>query len=140
MITHSIKETMEYASSLAASWTKYITLSGMLWAWKTHFVKWFAQGLGIESHSVKSPTYTYMHIYENKLLHIDMYRLEVFEDAQKKWIIDQIFDAEYCIIERPKRTHTYTTANRKHLMIKKVDDHSREFIDIETQDIDAQVL
>ncbi|MBO7095090.1 tRNA (adenosine(37)-N6)-threonylcarbamoyltransferase complex ATPase subunit type 1 TsaE [bacterium] len=33
---------------------------------------------------VQSPTYTYVNVYDDKLLHIDMYRLETFKDLIEK--------------------------------------------------------
>ncbi|MDR0369045.1 MAG: tRNA (adenosine(37)-N6)-threonylcarbamoyltransferase complex ATPase subunit type 1 TsaE [Candidatus Peribacteria bacterium] len=51
---------------------------------------------------VQSPTYTYLNIYDNKLLHLDMYRLKSFEEMVEKGIIDQMNDFDYILIERPK--------------------------------------
>lgn len=79
-----------------------IFLEWELGAGKTTLVKWFAFGLGIDPHSINSPTYTYMQSYEGKLLHIDMYNITSFEELIEKWIIDQIHEHEYIAIERPK--------------------------------------
>lgn len=66
---------------------KILLLQGDLGAGKTLLTKWFAKWLGIDDHLVQSPTYAYLNVYENKLLHIDMYRLESYEDLVQKWIL-----------------------------------------------------
>jgi tRNA threonylcarbamoyladenosine biosynthesis protein TsaE len=81
---------------------KIILLFGDLWAGKTLLTKWFANGLWINEDKVQSPTYAYLNSYDNKLLHIDMYRLENESDIWEKWINDQITNHEYIAIEWPK--------------------------------------
>lgn len=71
-------------------------------AGKTTLIKGFAEGLGIDPAIVQSPTYAYLNIYENRLLHIDMYRLETFEELLEKGILNQISEFEYIVIEWPK--------------------------------------
>lgn len=66
--------------AFAQSWsqklvgTEIIVLNGPLGAGKTTFVKGIAKGLGIEE-MVTSPTYQIVKKYENKLVHIDAYRV-----------------------------------------------------------------
>lgn len=81
---------------------KILLLHGELWAGKTTLAKGFAKTLWINPEQVQSPTYTYLNIYDNKLLHIDMYRLKSFEEMIEKGIIDQMNDFDYILIERPK--------------------------------------
>ena len=81
---------------------KIILLKWDLWAGKTLFTKGFAKWLEIDENSVQSPTYTYLNSYDNKLLHIDMYRLENENVVWEKWINDQISQFDYITIERPK--------------------------------------
>lgn len=81
---------------------KIILLYWDLWAWKTLFTKGFATWLGINEDIVQSPTYTYLNSYNDKLLHIDMYRLENENEVWEKWINDQISQYDYITIERPK--------------------------------------
>jgi len=81
---------------------KIILLFGDLWAGKTLLTKWFANWLWIDENKVQSPTYAYLNSYDNKLLHIDMYRLENEHDIWEKWINDQITNHEYIAIEWPK--------------------------------------
>ena len=97
-----------------------------LWSGKTTFAKWFAEWLWIDPRKVQSPTYTYVNIYDDKLLHIDMYRLESFEDLVEKWIIDLINEYEYILIEWPKWTEKLNLLWTKTLSITKTWDQERE--------------
>ena len=81
---------------------KIVLLYWDLWAGKTLFTKWFANGLWIDENIVQSPTYAYINSYWWKLLHIDMYRIENENDVREKWINDQISNHEYITIEWPK--------------------------------------
>lgn len=55
-----------------------IALIGELGAGKTQFVQGLAEGLGIDSTTVSSPTFTLVQSYEGRLplTHVDLYRLE----------------------------------------------------------------
>ena len=97
-----------------------------LWSWKTTFAKWFAEWLWIDPKKVQSPTYTYVNIYDDKLLHIDMYRLETFEDLVEKWIMDLINEYEYILIEWPKWTEKLNLGWIRTLTISKTGDNERE--------------
>lgn len=92
-------------------WKKYanhkkILLYWDLWVWKTVFVKWFCSYYWIDLNFVQSPTYTYVNIYKD-ILHIDMYRLEKFDDLIDKWIYDLINNYNLICIERPKWEEYY---------------------------------
>lgn len=95
------QQMLEFWMALAKE-HKILLLHGELWAGKTLLTKWFAQGLGLNHKAVQSPTYAYLNVYESKLLHIDMYRIKEYSELVEKWIIDQINEFEYIVIERPK--------------------------------------
>jgi tRNA threonylcarbamoyladenosine biosynthesis protein TsaE len=101
MLIRSVDEMFELGSKLAKK-NKILLLNWPLWAGKTLLTKWFASWLSIDPDIVQSPTYTYINIYDDKLLHIDMYRLQEYDDLVQKWILDQIHQYEYIVIERPK--------------------------------------
>jgi len=72
---------MAVAHDLATTLTAgaVLLLSGTLGAGKTAFVRGLAEGLGIESGEVSSPTFTLVHEYRGGrlvLYHADLYRLE----------------------------------------------------------------
>lgn len=89
-----------------------IILKWCLSAWKTTFTKWFARWLWIDEKIVQSPTYTYCNIYDNRLLHIDMYRLEKETELIDKWILDLIESFDKIIIEWPKFIDLYIDKDR----------------------------
>ncbi|MCF7834529.1 tRNA (adenosine(37)-N6)-threonylcarbamoyltransferase complex ATPase subunit type 1 TsaE [Candidatus Gracilibacteria bacterium] len=101
MIVNSPIEMLKLGNKLAKE-AKVLLLRGDLGAGKTLLTKGFAKGLGIDENIVQSPTYAYINIYEDKLLHIDMYRIEHYSDLVEKGILDQIHQYEYIVIERPK--------------------------------------
>lgn len=73
--------------------------------------------------SVQSPTYTYLHIYDDRILHIDMRRLETEEQFLQLGVFDLIDQYDYVVIEWPKRTELYLDSERKTLAIRKEDDY-----------------
>ena len=102
-----------------------LLLVGNLWSGKTTFAKGFAEWLWIDPNQVQSPTYTYVNVYDNKLLHIDMYRLESFEDFLEKGILDLINEYEYILIEWPKWIDKLNLSTYKTLKIEKIWDNER---------------
>lgn len=58
--------------------------------------------MGIDPEQVQSPTYAYLNVYEDQLLHIDMYRLDSLEEMVEKGILSQISEFERIVIEWPK--------------------------------------
>jgi len=46
--------------------------------------KGFARGLGIDEKKVQSPTYAYINIYDERVLHLDMYRIKKYEELVEK--------------------------------------------------------
>ena len=83
-------------------------------------IKGFAEQLGINPSLVQSPTYAYINIYQNQLLHIDMYRLATLEEAMQKGILSQIAEFDYIVIERPKRIDQLDLAEYLELEIEKI--------------------
>ena len=105
---------------------KVLLLDGELWAGKTALTKWLAQGRGCETRQVQSPTYAYLNIYDNKVLHIDMYRIQTFEDIVEKWILNQIHEHDYIVIERPKFIDQLGLAEYTWIHIQKSSETERE--------------
>lgn len=130
MIVNSPEKMLGFGKKLAEKY-KIILLEGELGAGKTLLTKWFASKLGINESLVQSPTYAYVNIYENKILHIDMYRLERFEDMVEKWILDQINSFEYIVIERPKFIDKLWLSNYTMVKIEKVGEEKRNIKIIE---------
>ncbi len=53
-----------------------VLLEGNLGAGKTTITKGFARGLGADESEVSSPTFTLIHEYGPRLVHVDLYRLD----------------------------------------------------------------
>lgn len=101
MLINSPEQMYEFWKSLALK-NKVLLLKWELWAGKTTLIKWFAEWLWIDPEKVQSPTYAYVNIYDDKLLHIDMYRLSTFDELIEKGILNQISDFDNVVIEWPK--------------------------------------
>jgi len=117
-IIYSIDDLKQFANQLYKEWYKKFLLKWDLWAWKTEFVKQFANILWIKN--ITSPTYTYINNYENKLLHWDFYRIKSEIELLNLWIIEEIEDFEYICIEWPKFSHLYANSNWLEIEIKKI--------------------
>ena len=83
MIYHSQSESETRAIAVRLSGDllagSVLLLSGDLGAGKTAFVRGLAEGLGISSDEVTSPTFTLVHEYRGgrlPLIHVDLYRLD----------------------------------------------------------------
>ena len=79
--SNSEDETRQIASVFANSLKAgaVLLLQGDLGAGKTAFVRGLAEGLGINTDEVTSPTFTLVHEYRGgrlPLMHVDLYRLE----------------------------------------------------------------
>jgi len=125
MLIKSPNEMLNFWKKLALE-SKILLLKWDLWAGKTLLTKWFAKWLLIDWNIVQSPTYAYINIYENKLLHIDMYRIEKYEDLMEKWIIDQINQFDYVVIEWPRFIDKLWLKNYLEINIMKKSNTERE--------------
>ncbi len=76
-----------------------ITLTGELGAGKTCCVRGLAQGLGVSSHEVTSPTFTIIQEYEGHppIVHVDLYRLESSFEVEEIGL-SSYFDSEHVVI------------------------------------------
>ena len=119
-------EAMHELGKTLAKDHKILLLQGEFWSGKTTLAKWFAESLGIDPKYVQSPTYTYLNIYEDKLLHIDMRRLNDHKELVEKGILDQINQFDHVIIERPKHTHLLWLPKTTIIDIKKTSPTTRE--------------
>ncbi len=98
----SPEEMIELGKQLVASGYTKFGLRGELGAGKTHFTKWVAQWLGLDVDLVHSPTYVYFHEYEDKLIHVDMYRITDVMHITKIWLSEKLEEYKYWCVERPQ--------------------------------------
>jgi tRNA A37 threonylcarbamoyladenosine biosynthesis protein TsaE len=78
---------------------------------------------------VQSPTYAYVNIYDNKLLHIDMYRLSSFDEFIEKGILNQISEFDNIVIEWPKREDQLDLEDPLIIEIEKISAKDREVVE-----------
>ncbi len=107
---------------------KILLVHGELGAGKTLLTKGFAKGLKLNEQHVQSPTYAYLNVYGEKLLHIDMYRINHYEELVEKGIIDQINEYEHIVIERPKFIDKLPVKNWVIITIEKISETERTII------------
>lgn len=76
--TASEDETIAAGAEIARSLPPraLVLLEGNLGAGKTTITKGFARALGADESEVASPTFTLIHEYGPRLVHVDLYRLE----------------------------------------------------------------
>ncbi|GHU53972.1 tRNA (adenosine(37)-N6)-threonylcarbamoyltransferase complex ATPase subunit type 1 TsaE [Clostridia bacterium] len=102
MISHSEKETYEFAKNMAknAKAGQVYCLSGGLGAGKTVFAKGFAAGLGIDV-PVTSPTFTIINEYigELPLYHFDVWRVTDPDEMYYTGFEDYFYGGGVCLVE-----------------------------------------
>ncbi len=104
--SESLQSTKQIAKSMASSLYAEpctILLSGEMGAGKTVFAQGFAQGLGIAL-PVHSPTFALEQRFDDKLLHIDLYRLQPKEAQALLHYSDDFPGIK--LIEWPERAET----------------------------------
>lgn len=123
MIISNIQDLENVVKDLLKSGKKKFLLEWDLWVGKTEFTKQLAKQLWIKN--ISSPTYTYINIYDNKLLHGDFYRINSEEEFLNLWIADEIPEYEYVCIEWPKFEQFYDDGEFTRIKIKKLPDEKR---------------
>ena len=101
-IVEDVYKTMEFGEKLGSLVQKgdIICLTGDLGTGKTHLVKGFAKGLGIQEH-ITSPTFTIVNEYMGKLKmnHFDVYRVADPDEISAIGFDEYIFGDAVSIIE-----------------------------------------
>ena len=86
-----------------SDYSNIVLLKGDLGAGKTAFVKAFCKNIDC-SDQVSSPTFSLVNEYmcaDEKIYHIDLYRLESVDEALDIGIEEYIYSTGYCFIEWP---------------------------------------
>lgn len=96
--TSNEDETISVGAEIARSLPHraVVLLEGNLGAGKTTITKGFARALGADETEVSSPTFTLIHEYGTRLVHVDLYRLE---SDSEYWTLglEDYFDRD-CIV------------------------------------------
>jgi tRNA threonylcarbamoyladenosine biosynthesis protein TsaE len=118
-ISHSSEETIAKGREIAANLRPpvIVMLSGELGSGKTTLTKGIISGLGAaREEDVTSPTFTLVHVFNNdslagskqsphpcKVYHVDLYRVETFQDLESLGLEDALGERAVVIIEWPER-------------------------------------
>ncbi len=100
-----------------------LALYGDLGSGKTHLVKGIANGLGISPPSVRSPTFTILHTYEDgrlPLYHFDAYRVQSTDEFVELGFEEYVFGNGITCIEWADRVEPLLPPHTLHLTLKHV--------------------
>ncbi|WP_441000798.1 tRNA (adenosine(37)-N6)-threonylcarbamoyltransferase complex ATPase subunit type 1 TsaE [Fodinibius sp. SL11] len=124
----TIAKGKEFVSSLEAG--SIVCLQGALGAGKTHFVKGMAEGLGIESNEVSSPTFTLINEYDGdkSLFHFDCYRMESPREALEIGAEEYFYGDGVTVIEWAERIESLIPPEAIWIFIEAPDKNTRKFV------------
>ncbi len=104
---------------------------GDMGAGKTTLIKSICQQLGVEEEEISSPTFSLVNEYEGKegpIRHIDLYRLEQFEEALDIGLEEVLEDLNYAFIEWPELIESLLPADTFRLKIEALDESNRKIL------------
>ena len=130
-VAKNLAQTDQFAKSLASKIKKgtIVTFTGDLGAGKTTFIKSLCHYLGVKD-QVVSPSFTIINVYDGKcpIYHMDLYRLESFDEALNTGCVDIINNLDgICFIEWPQVIQSVLPKGSISVNIKIVN-NNREFI------------
>jgi tRNA threonylcarbamoyladenosine biosynthesis protein TsaE len=101
--SHSEEETRTFGARLGTRMRggELIGLCGELGSGKTCLVRGLAEGLGVPTHKVRSPSFTLVNEYRGErlpLYHIDLYRLAV-TDVDRMALREYLYGDGVCVVE-----------------------------------------
>jgi tRNA threonylcarbamoyladenosine biosynthesis protein TsaE len=107
-VSHSAEETIAKGREIAAGLRApvMVMLSGELGSGKTTLTKGIISGLGAApEEDVTSPTFTLVHVFHNhcKVYHVDLYRVENFQDLESLGLEDVLGEQAVVIVEWSER-------------------------------------
>jgi len=106
-ITHSSEETIAKGREIASKLRPpvLVLLKGDLGSGKTTLTKGIISGLGAaKEEDVTSPTFNLIHEFHDhcKVYHVDLYRIESFQDLESLGLEDALSEKAIVIIEWPE--------------------------------------
>lgn len=148
-ISHSPEETIELGRELARHLTPpmLVLLSGDLGSGKTTMTKGIVSALGgAKEEDVTSPTFTLVHVFRNqsasqsqnppagdashasKIYHVDLYRIEGFQDLETLALDDALSEPAIVIIEWSERFSLRSDWPRIAIHLEHVEGDSRHIV------------
>ncbi len=129
ILTTNESETKKTAKSYAKTLKSgdIVLLSGDLGAGKTVFSKGLIEALTGDT-EVVSPTFSICNTYSGKMsvYHFDLYRIEDPSELENIGIMDMMYSNGVCIFEWAERAEEIFPSYAKKVVIKKVDEKTRE--------------
>ncbi len=115
--SHSVHQTEAIAAELARTLSggECIALYGELGAGKTQFVRGLVAGLGGNPHTVSSPTFVLLNVYDAgrlKLFHLDAYRLGGADDFEAIGFAELLEQGGVVVVEWADRVQSLLPGQR----------------------------
>jgi tRNA threonylcarbamoyladenosine biosynthesis protein TsaE len=108
---------------------RVLAFHGEMGAGKTTFIHALCTALGVVD-TISSPTYSiineYMTNQEEKIYHIDLYRLKDEEEAIQAGVEDCLYNGHFCFVEWPDIAPNIFPENSLHLYIEAIDTNTRK--------------
>jgi tRNA threonylcarbamoyladenosine biosynthesis protein TsaE len=128
--TESVEETQALGRRLAETLDAgaVVALYGNLGTGKTHLVKGIAEGLGLDPSTVRSPTFTILHTYEQgrrPLYHFDAYRVQTPDEFVELGFEEYVYGDGITCIEWAGRVESLLPPHTLHLTLDHVAQHER---------------
>ena len=99
---------------------KVVAFHGDMGAGKTTFIHAFCDELGVTD-AVGSPTFSLINEYsypEGIMYHIDLYRLNSAEEAQRAGVEDCLYSGDLCLVEWPERIPELLPPDTLHIYLE----------------------
>ena len=129
-ISKSVRETEQIAAKIARSFTggECVALIGDLGAGKTQFTRGIVEGLGGDPHSVSSPTFVLLNVYDTgrlKVFHLDAYRVHGSDDFDSIGFTELLEQGGVVVVEWPQRVEALLPARRIEVTLTALSPHVR---------------
>jgi tRNA threonylcarbamoyladenosine biosynthesis protein TsaE len=115
-----------------ASGARVIAFHGNMGAGKTTFIHALCDARQVKD-TVGSPTFSIINEYfftengtQEKIFHIDLYRLENEQQAIRAGVEDCLYSDHICLIEWPEKISSLLPADTLHVFIEPVDTQTRK--------------
>ena len=112
-----------------------LLLTGGLGAGKTTLTQGILWGMGSEEYA-RSPTFVLVNEYEARVpvYHMDLYRLDSFEEIDGLGLEDYLFGDGVCVIEWADKARGYFPVDHVDISIETISDNARTFTLVADQD------
>jgi tRNA threonylcarbamoyladenosine biosynthesis protein TsaE len=130
-----VRETEQIAAELAHKLAggECVALHGELGAGKTQFTRGLVRGLGGDPHTVSSPTFVLLNVYDTgrlKVFHLDAYRAAGAEDFESIGFAELLEQGGVVVVEWPAKVEPLLPARRIEVHLRTVSPRVRR-IEIE---------